>query len=189
MEVVISENRPRKNSPFLQFIGRLMSRIMGWKITGEMANEKKIVLALAPHSSNWDFFMGVPLMWGCDLNVSIFMKREAFFWPFKTFLQYIGFVPINRQAADGIVGSAVEQFSERDEFWLAITPEGTRKQAKWKSGFLRISQQANVPIQIVGIDYAHKRFHFGAVINASGDTDHDLNFCIEYSSQFKGKFS
>ena len=179
---------PRKQSAFLRFFGRNLNRFQGWEFKGTMANEKKLVIALAPHTTNWDFFAGVPLMWSHDASVSIFMKKEAFFWPFKSFLEYIGFVPINRSKAHGIVEEAVDQFGLREEFWLVITPEGTRSSVdRWKKGFLRISQQAKVPVQIIGIDYPSKTFTFGPVFHAGEDLDKDIKFCKEYVAQFKGR--
>lgn len=187
-EFSVSEKMPRKGSSFLRLWGRSVNGITRWSFSGEMANEKKLVLALAPHTSNWDFFVGVPLMMSHDAAPSIFMKKEAFFWPFKRFLEFIGFVPINRTAAQGVVEQAADQFARRDEFWLVITPEGTRSDVvNWKKGFLRISRQANVPVQVIGIDYPTKTINFGPVFYASEDLDKDIDFCKQYVSQFKGR--
>lgn len=153
-----------------------------------MANEVKLIVALAPHTSNWDFYIGVRTIMSLDADVAVFMKQEAFFWPFKRLLQWFGFVPIDRKSATGVVGAAVEQFSAREKFWLVITPEGTRKNgSSWKKGFLRISRDADVPIQLLSVDYPSKRLHFGPVIRAGDDFDADIERCREFTSGFRGK--
>ncbi len=51
---------------------------------------------------------------------------------FKTF----GGIPVFRDSPQGVVGQMVKIFNERDDFLLAIVPEGTRKDTKTiKTGF------------------------------------------------------
>jgi len=38
---------------------RLMFRIFGWKIQGTWPDVKKAVVAVAPHTSWWDFLIGI----------------------------------------------------------------------------------------------------------------------------------
>lgn len=183
------ENMPLSNSDFLTRMGGLVNSVQGWRFEGEMANEKKLIVALAPHTSNWDFFVGVPLMLKIRARVSILMKREAFFWPFKKLLQGVGFVPVDRGQASGVIPTAIRHFQERDEFWLVITPEGTRTRGKhWKKGFLRISKEANVPIQLLGIDYPSKRLEFGPIIYASDDLEADISRCQAFTENFTGRY-
>ena len=184
------EKMPRKESVLLRSIGRFLCWIHGWHVDGKIANEDKLIVALAPHSSNWDFYIGVRTIMSLDADVGIFMKQEAFFWPFKRLLQWFGFIPVDRQSANGggVVGSAVEQFTTREKFWLVITPEGTRRNVStWKKGFLRMSREANVPIQLLSVDYPSKRLEFGPVIRAGDDFDADIERCKEFTSQFRGK--
>ncbi len=184
----ISKEMPRKRSPFLRFLGGAVNRFQGWKFEGEMADEPKLIFALAPHTSNWDFFIGVPLIMKVDADVAVFMKQEAFFWPFKGLLRWIGFVPVDRKAGNGVVDEAIIQFREHEKFWLVITPEGTRKNVtRWKKGFLRISKNAGVPIQILGIDYPSKTIQFGPVFHAGEDIDKDIEFCKDHTAQFQGR--
>jgi len=183
------ENMPRKQSAFLQFVGKTLCGIHGWQIEGEIANEDKLIVALAPHTSNWDFYVGVRTIMMLDADVAIFMKKEAFFWPFNRLLQWFGFIPVDRKAGGGgVVGAAITEFTSRERFWLVITPEGTRKSGgRWKKGFLRMSKDANVPIQILSVDYPSKRLRFGEVIWAGDDFDKDIERCIESIAGFRGK--
>jgi len=179
---------PEMSGSVLFSIGVFWKRLIGWRFEGELANEDKLVIAIAPHTSNWDFFVGVPLMLSIRARVSVMMKQEAFFWPFKTILQHIGFVPVNRKEAGGIVGSAVRQFSQRDKLWLAITPEGTRARGRnWKMGFLHIAKGADVPVQLLAFDYKNKRFVFGPVFRTGEDLEADLDYCKTYFLKFQGR--
>ena len=185
----LTSELPKKPHLFLRALGLLLNFFQGWKFSGKMADEPKLLLALAPHTTNWDFFVGVPLMLAIKAHVSIMMKQEAFFFPFKSLLMSAGFVPVNRKEASGMVGSAVREFGQRDKFWLVITPEGTRTRGKqWKNGFLRIADKADVPIQLLALDYPSKTITFGPVLRPTGDNDADIERCKTYFSQFKGRY-
>ena len=36
-------------------LGRLVLKITGWKVSGELPIEPRSVIIAAPHTSNWDF--------------------------------------------------------------------------------------------------------------------------------------
>lgn len=180
---------PIRPAGILYWLGMLVNLFQGWRFSGEMADEPKLILALAPHTTNWDFFVGVPLMLAIRARVSIMMKQEAFFFPFKSLLISSGFVPVNRTEAAGMVGAAVREFNQREKFWLVITPEGTRSRGKqWKNGFLRIAEKADVPIQLLAIDYPSKTLRFGPVIQHTDDNQADIERCKAYFSDFSGRY-
>ncbi|MBR9908928.1 MAG: acyltransferase [Gammaproteobacteria bacterium] len=170
VEVTIPENMPRRGSPWLQGLGRLFLRLRGWKLVGELPNERKVVVVLAPHTSNWDFVIAASVWLALDLKLSYLMKQEAFFWPMKGFFMDIGGIPIDRSRPQSIIRGAVKWFREHDGVWLGITPEGTRKKVdKWKTGFLRIAHEARVPILLVGIDGTTQTIVIDKVLEATGD--------------------
>ena len=58
-KVNVGENIPRKWPKWLsQFAAWLLTK-RGWKVEGELINQNKAILAVAPHTSNWDFFLGL----------------------------------------------------------------------------------------------------------------------------------
>ena len=70
-------------------------------------------------------------------------------------------IMIEIDAFDGVEIDFCAEFSKRDSFHLAITPEGTRSLApKWKMGFYHIAVTANVPIQLAYLDYKKAEFHY-----------------------------
>ena len=188
--IVVPNNMPRRGSTVFKKLGKLLLRLSGWTLTGEIPNEKKLLIAAVPHTSNWDFFYGIPMLLAYDINIAIMMKKEAFFWPFTGLWQWLGFVPIDRQQGRGVVDSAVEYFTTNDALWLLMTPEGTRSHVtQWKSGFLRIAHKANIPVLTMAWNYPTKTVHFGQVILSQGNYEQELFELQNYFSQFDGKNS
>ena len=73
-------------------------------------------------------------------------------------------------------------------FAIAISPEGTRKKVeRLKSGFLRIANETNSKIMMVGVDFSNKTIEFGGFFSPSGDKDKDLRFIKDYFDNFTGK--
>lgn len=166
---------PRRGGVLGPFIGRLFLRLSGWKVTGDIPNIPKVMAAVAPHTSNWDFVVGVAIMWAMDLHLSFFGKHTLFTGLFGRWMRWIGGIPVDRTSAHGLVGEAVKAFQERDSLWFAIAPEGTRKKVeRFKSGFMHIATQANVPVMLVSIDIVKREVNFGEVLQPSGDVEADV---------------
>ena len=166
---------PRRGNRLSRSIGRLSMAASGWTFEGNWPDEPKYIVAIVPHTSNADFPVGVNVLLSMGLRLD-FMGKESLFWePFGTFLRWLGGVPIDRGATGGAVGSAIEQFKERDQFILVITPEGTRRKVdRWKTGFYHIAYGAGVPIVPAGFDYATKTVKIGPPLMPSGDMEADF---------------
>ena len=160
----------------------------GWRLRGEFPDVSKCVVIAAPHSSNWDVIWGLLLKIGWRLDVKFIGKREAFFWPIGPVLKYFGGIPIDRKAAQGLVGEMTNLFAAHERLWLAIAPEGTRKKVKkWKSGFLRIAREAQVPILPAYFHYPEKTIGLGPLFHPSGDLDADMARIREFYVPWRGK--
>ena len=117
------------------------------------------------------------------------MKKEAFVWPVDKLWRWLGFVPTDRQAGRSALSDAIDLMRDSDECWLVVTPEGTRSKVKrWKSGFLRISHSANVPIVMLALDYPSKTMTFGPLVYPEGEIDTQLAEIVEYFSEYRGKY-
>lgn len=162
--------------------------MMGWQVTGLFPSRKKYIITLAPHSSNWDFVIGVGLLLSSGLKLSFLIKSSLFFWPFSVFLNKIGGVPVDRASAHGIVGEMVDHFNRHDKLILTITPEGTRKKVKqWKVGFIHMAHGAKVPVLPISLDYANKVANIGEPIELVGDVEADLNTVKAFYLGIQGK--
>ena len=179
---------PKLNSRFWPWLARVLLRLSGWRLLGEPANEPKLILIGAPHSSYWDGYFGLLMKIGLGVDISVMIKREVLDGPLGILLRPIGMIAINRSAALNVVDQMVQRFDERERMWLGITPEGTRKKVThWKSGFLRIAHDAKVPIQTLFIDYPSKTFTFGPVVRTTDDHNADMAKIRELFTPYQGK--
>jgi 1-acyl-sn-glycerol-3-phosphate acyltransferase len=88
---------------------------------------------------------------------------------------YVGAVPVERNARTDMVTQMANQFFANEKFLLAVFPEGTRKPTPtWKTGFWHIAKKAQVPVQLVAVDYAKRATVFGPVMALSDDMDQDI---------------
>jgi len=159
---------------------RLLSKIyffiIGWKVEGEIPrNTKKYIVIGAPHTSYYDFPIGIATSKIVDMKIRYLAKRELFVFPIKYFLVKLGGIPVDRSKNSSTVDSMVEMFNQSKELICALSPEATRSAVnKWKMGFYYIAQGAKVPIQLVSLDYKKKVVGFGPLLFPSGDIEKDM---------------
>ncbi len=161
---------PRRNYGVLRVVGRWVLRALRWRAEGEFPDQSRLVVALAPHSSGWDFVMGAAFLYVLGLRVSFVSKHTLFRGPLGTFIRWLGGIPVDRSHPEGLVETLAAEFAARGQLWLVITPEGTRREgATFKSGFYRIAQAANVPILPVYINYRRRVTGFLPLVNPAAD--------------------
>jgi len=184
----LQAHHARLGNRFTRWFGRSMLGILGWKITGEFPADKKCVICVAPHTTNWDFFISLFSVFAMDIKVRWGAKHQIFFWPIKSVFIRLGGMPINRTKSGGLVGQITDEFNRSDSMQLALAPEGTRKYVeKWKYGFLRIAKEANVPVYLVSLDYERKEMIFGHSINVN-DLDESMALVREHYKCVKAKY-
>jgi 1-acyl-sn-glycerol-3-phosphate acyltransferase len=166
---------PRTHGPLLAALGRLMVRLRGWRFEGKVPDEPKMILLVAPHTSNWDFLTGLWAKFALQLKAGFLGKHTLFWWPLGAFLRSIGGIAIDRSKPAGITDDSVRAFQESERLMLVIAPEGTRsKSRRWKSGFYRIAVAAEVPILLIAFDYPRKVIRLGPLFRPTGDYETDL---------------
>ncbi|MGB5325987.1 MAG: 1-acyl-sn-glycerol-3-phosphate acyltransferase [Pseudomonadales bacterium] len=186
--LTFSEQMPRRDDLPLRWLAKLILRFSGWTLQGELPDVRKLVLCAAPHSSNWDFVYASAMIIHHGIDVTIMMKQEAFFWPLAGFFRRLGFVPIDRKAPKGAVGEAIRLMRDSESCWLVMTPEGTRKQVqRWKSGFLRIANETDVPVALLALDYQNKRVVFDKLVHPSGNIETQLEEIMAHYDKYKDK--
>lgn len=150
-------NVPRRNRRLLRSVGRLGMTMLGWRIEGAIPDQKKFVLIVAPHTSNWDFVCALFCDLALDMEAAFLAKHTIFIGWFGRWLRSLGGIPVERSASHNVVTQAAAEFARRERMILAIAPEGTRRKvAAWKSGYWHIARAAGVPILAVGLDFAKR---------------------------------
>lgn len=163
---------PRRGNAFSRALGCTLMRLMGWRIVGSPPNEPKMMVVAIPHTSNWDGVILLIAMLAAGLDLRWVAKHTLFRGLTGKILRWAGGVSVNRAMAKDFVSSVAQTYRDSDSLALVIAPEGTRKPtARWKTGFHRIAQKAQVPIVIGYMDYATKSVGFGPGMDASDDFD------------------
>lgn len=171
--------------PFpVQFAGsalaRWLLRRMGWRVYFQGLPAQQGMLAVYPHTSNWDFVVLIIVKWAIGVPVHFWSKDSLFRIPlFGRWLRWLGGLPVERTTAHGTVALAVARFEQAraqgEYFWLALSPEGTRKFIPgWRSGFYRTAVQAGVPLGLVPVNYQQREVRILDFLRLSGDEEADF---------------
>lgn len=171
----LGPNVPRQGGALTAAVGRLALRLVRWRFEGGVPDVARAVLIVAPHTSNWDFPLGLAVKFALRLRVNWLGKHTIFRHGLGHVWRPLGGIPVDRRAAAGVVSQVLAEFRRRDRLLLGVAPEGTRKQVpQWKSGFYRIAQAAGVPIVPVAFDYSRRVIVFFPLFEPTGDYDADL---------------
>jgi 1-acyl-sn-glycerol-3-phosphate acyltransferase len=167
----------------------IFKKILGWKIEGSFDQSiKKAVIIVVPHTSWHDFFVGLYARRILKTQINYVAKKELFTWPFSYYFKWTGGASLDRTAGQNKVEAIAQIFDNKEEFRLAMAPEGTRKKVnKWKTGFYYIAKEANVPIIPVAFDYGSKTVKVGNPYYILGDIEKDLKDLNAFFKGVKGK--
>lgn len=186
---IVPASYDRRGGVITKFLGRLIWRMIGWKYSGRLPDVPKVVVAVAPHTTNWDFILGVLVLWSLDVKVSFLGKHTLFKGWFGKWMRSIGGIPVDRNASHGVVGEAVAAIKAADKMVFALSPEGTRQLDKgFKSGFLHIAHGAGIPILLTYFDFEHKTIGFGPLMTTTGDIEADMRRVIDFFRPIRGKY-
>lgn len=165
-------------------------KLFGWKLIGKKPDLKKYIIIVAPHTSNWDFFVGLAARSMADIKSVYLAKKSLFVIPVVGwFMKKVGGHPVDRSKRTNLVDQVVEAYQSNEEFVITITPEGTRSyNPEWKTGFYRIALKAEVPIMMVAFDYKKKEVILNDPIYVTGDMDLDLEKIKSYYRTIPGKY-
>ena len=172
---MLPECLPRRGNAFSSAVSRAVLGGWGWTIEGDFPARPKMVAIVAPHTSNWDFIVGILAVFAIGIRVRFLAKHTLFKGPLGWFMRWCGGMPVNREAPQGLVPQAVDAIGAAPAILLAITPAGTRSSTKpWKSGFYHIAVAARVPILPVVFDGPGRAIRFLPAFEPGGDYGSDL---------------
>ena len=184
----ISVIGPPIANKFQGLLGLSFLKLTGWEAVGNVPDAPKFVMILAPHTSNWDLFYILAILYSLGIKFFWFGKKEIFRWPVGGFFKWLGGIPINRGLRQNVVQQTVELIQAREQIIVGISPEGTRSNTEyWKTGFYHIAHQAQVPIVLAFLDYGGKKGGFGPILDPTGDIEEDMKTIRHFYSGITAK--
>lgn len=153
--------------------------LFGWRVNFAPLPGSRGVVIVYPHTSNWDFILGLLAKWAMGVRFR-WLGKEALFRgicgaTLGPLFRAWGGEPVERGANTGAIDRLAQRIKSADEYWLALAPEGTRKyRDSLRSGFYHIASSAGVPLGMATIDYASKEVRLVSYAMLCGDIEADL---------------
>jgi len=162
---------------------------MGWKLVNDFPKDiKKYVVIAAPHTSWQDFPIGILARNTSGVRINFIGKDSLFKGPFGFIFKSLGGTPVDRTKNNNLVDAIVDVFKEKNEFILALSPEGTRKKVeKWKTGFYYIAKGANVPVVMATLDFGKKEVKISEPYYTTDDKEKDFEYFTSFYKDVLGK--
>jgi 1-acyl-sn-glycerol-3-phosphate acyltransferase len=167
----------------------IFNTLLGWKVVhGFPSKPKKYVIIAAPHTSWQDFPIGILARNTSGIKINFIGKNSLFKGPFGFFFRSLGGTPVDRSKNNNLVEAIIDIFNSKDEFKLALSPEGTRKKVeKWKTGFYYIAKGANVPIVMATLDFGKKEVKISEPYYTTDDMEKDFEHFESFYKRVVGK--
>lgn len=167
----------------------IFETLLGWKVENGFAKEpKKYVVIAAPHTSWLDFPIAILARLADGTMVHFVGKSSLFKWPFGYFFRALGGTPVDRSKSNKLVDAIIDIFNSKEEFRLALSPEGTRKKVdQWKTGFYYIAKGANVPIVMATLDFENKKVKISEPYYTTDNMEDDFKHFKAFYKNVKGK--
>lgn len=180
---------PRAGSKLTYWLGYYFLKWNGWRYRGTFPDQAKMIIAVAPHTSNWDFFVGLAVKFSLMLKIQFLGKHTIFVPVVGKVLRYWGGIPVERSKTRGVVAQLTDVFNRQEQLVLCLSPEGTRKRIdKWKTGFVQIARSAQVPVLLVGFDYEKRIVDIGPLVTVGEDTDQAMRQIYDFYAGVSAKY-
>ena len=105
----------------------LTFKIFKFKVKGNFPINKKLIVLVFPHTSNWDLIIAIGVRTFLCEEIKFVIKKEYYNFLTTNFFNSIGGRPIDRSGNMNSVEKISEMFKNNEIFRIAIAPEGTRK--------------------------------------------------------------
>lgn len=167
---------------------RICLNICGWKTVYDLPTDKRYVVIAAPHTSNWDFPLGIFYIFSAGVPFRYMGKDALFRWPQKYLFKALGGIGVDRNNKNKLTSRMAQFINSQDKIALALSPEGTRsKLSYWRTGFYYIALEAKVPIAMAVLDYGNREIGVKTTFMPSGDFEADLKIIRDFYKDVKGK--
>lgn len=170
---------PNPGAAWLARFARWLLACFGWSVQFDGVPAAKGVVIVYPHTSNWDFVIGLLAKWAIRMPLR-WVGKETLFRGLTgatlgRLMRLWGGRPVDRHQASGAVEQLAQLMASEPWFWLALSPEGTRRhQERLRSGFYHLALKLDLPVGLAYIDYKHKVVGVHEFMRMSGDQQRDL---------------
>jgi len=167
----------------------LILKTFGWKFKGKFPDIDKSVTIFAPHTSAWDFVLGILYFNEHGVKNNTLVKKEVFFFPMNLIMKSLGAIPVDRKNRNNnVVSQVASSFHQHKKFNLVVSAEGTRRKVThWKRGFYYIAKEAGVPIVISSVDYKRKVIEIHGIVRDTSDIKKTMIEINEIYRNVKGR--
>jgi 1-acyl-sn-glycerol-3-phosphate acyltransferase len=165
----------------------------GWRVCYVEPPGPRGIIIVYPHTSNWDFVIGLLAKWVIGLPLR-FVGKESLFRGFTgatlgRLMRLWGGRPVDRHRASGAVDQLAQLMRSEPWFWLALSPEGTRRfQDHLRSGFYHLALAMQVPVGLAFIDYGRREVGVRDYVRMSGDAAADLQVLRRFYADRQGLY-
>lgn len=150
-------------------------KMMGWTVDSGTVPEKKCIILGAPHTSIWDFVVAYLYYKSQGGDALCMVKKELFVPVLGSLIRKMGGIPVDRKNPGKMVRGVIAEMEQREDFHLAIAPEGTRKPiARWKTGFHLIARKAEIPVYLAYFDWGTKHVGYKCKVELTDDAAADM---------------
>lgn len=169
----------------------IFTKLMGWKLVNDFPKDiQKYVVIAAPHTSWQDFPIGILARNTSGVKINFIGKASLFKGPFGFIFKSLGGTPVDRSTSNNLVDAIVQIFDKKEQFRLALSPEGTRKKVdKWKTGFYFIAKGAKVPIVMATLDFGKKQVKISEPYYTTDNKEKDFDYFHSFFSPTMAKKS
>ena len=175
----------------MSWLCRIILKFLGWQVKGieNVFAQKQCVIIVAPHTSNWDFPLGLLVRTAYKMfHVKYLGKESLFKPPFGWLFKALGGYPVVRSANKNQVQAYVDALKAEPGLAIVLAPEGTRKKVDhFKTGFYYIAKGANIPIIPCKFDFQEKVVDFGKPIICGDQETEEISRIENYFRAVPGK--
>lgn len=177
----------------LSSISRWLLARFGWQVDYRGLPGPKGIVIVYPHTSNWDFIIGLLAKWVIGEPMRWIGKESLFRGltgaTLGRLMRLWGGRPVDRHQASGAVEQLAALMQSEPWFWLALSPEGTRKHQDYlRSGFYHLALRMQVPVGLAYIDFGRRRIGVTEFVTMSGDEAQDLTTLQRYYADKRGRY-
>jgi 1-acyl-sn-glycerol-3-phosphate acyltransferase len=177
----------------LATLSRWLLARFGWHVDFAPLPGPRGILIVYPHTSNWDFILGLLAKWTIGVPLRWIGKETLFRGltgaTLGRLMRMWGGRPVNRHQASGAVQQLAALMRSEPWFWLALSPEGTRRHLDHlRSGFYHLALEMNVPVGLAFIDYRTRHIGVRDYAMMSGDESRDLAMLHAYYVEMRGRY-